>query len=227
MGTIVDLSGPLFNGMWSYNLLGSLRASLPEYRMTTLTTVSGDGAEILGFEMSSLSGTYLETGAHLIDGAPVLSDLPCSAFIMPAVICHVPRKGPRQLIRRAELEAGCPPVRKGDALLIDCGWSERWRTPEFVTEGPSYHPDCLSWLRSQPFALLGCDVPSMQAPWAVPGSAEDARGMLLELFKRGILLLAPIANLGTVSAKRAELIALPLNAIGASGAPCRAILRID
>lgn len=227
MATVIDLSGPLLNGMWSYNLLGSLRTALPEYKLTTLTTVAGDGAEILGYEMSSLSGTYLETGAHLIEGAPVLSDVPCSALIMPAVICHVPPKGPRQLIRRAELEANCPPLCEGDALLIECGWSARWNTPQFVTQGPSYHPDCLPWLKSRPFRLLGCDVPSMQAPWAKPGSPEDARGMLLDLFQRGILLLAPIVNLQTVRVPRAELIALPINAVGASGAPCRAILRVD
>jgi arylformamidase len=226
MTTTIDLSGPLFNGMWSYNALRSAKPALPEFQLDVVTTVAADGAEILHYNMSSLSGTYLETGAHLIEGAPTLSDLPCSAFILPAVICHVPRKGPRQLIRRAELEANCPPVRQGDALLIECGWSAQWHTPTFVTQGPNFHPDCLPWLMSQPLALLACDVPSMQSPWAAAGSPEDGRGMLLKLFSKGILLLAPIVNLDKVEAQRGELIALPLHARGASGSPCRAILRV-
>jgi kynurenine formamidase len=47
------------------------------------------------------------------------------------------------------------------------------------------------------------------------------------LFNKGILLLAPLVNLDTVQSQRGELIALPLATEGASGAPCRAILRID
>ncbi len=226
MKTIVDLSGPLYNGVWSYNALRSARERLPEFKIDAVTTVASGGAEILHYDMSSLSGTYLETGAHLIEGAPPLSDLDCSRFVRPAVVCHVPRKGARELIHGAELAAHCPPIAEGDALLIECGWSSQWRSPAFVTQGPNYHPDCLPWLMSQPISLLGCDIPSMQSPWAAPGSPEDGRGMLLELFKKGILLLAPIVNLDTVQAPRGELIALPLNAVGASGSPCRAVLRV-
>ena len=227
MSTFIDLSGPLFNGMWSYDVLPGLRGKLPEFRLEAVTKIADAGAEILHYDMTSLSGTYLETGAHMIEGAPLLSDLPCSAFVLPAVICHAPRKRERQLIRRAELEATCPPVCAGDALLIDCGWGSQWQSPAFVSDGPSFHPDCLPWLARQPIALLACDVPCMQAPWAAAGSPEDGSGMLLALFKKGILLLAPIVNLDTVKASRGELIALPLNAARASGSPCRAILRLD
>jgi len=224
MSRLVDVSGPLFNGMWSYNSLPTLGASVAEFSSETTTTIEQHGFESFRFVLGSLSGTYLETGAHNIAGMPALSDLDCSVFIRPAVICHVPPKQPRQLIRRAELEAHCPPVRGGDALLIECGWGKRWWSPDFVVDGPSFHPDCLPWLLAQPMSLLGVDVPCIQAWWAAPGSSESGAGMLLELFKKNILLLAPLVNLDTVREQRAELIALPLNVTGASGAPCRAIL---
>ena len=78
----------------------------------------------------------------MIEGLPALSDLPLSAFIRPAVVCHVPRKGPGELIHGDELAAHCPPVQPGDALLIECGWGSRWGEPDYVTAGPAYHHDC-------------------------------------------------------------------------------------
>jgi kynurenine formamidase len=221
----VDLSGQLFNGMWSYNNLPTMATQVPEFTLRQVTSVGATGAEILHYDMSSLSGTYIETGAHMIEHTALLSDLDAAAFTHRATVCHVPRKRPRELIHRAELEAHCPQVAGGDALLIDCGWGSQWRSPSFVIDGPSYHPDCLPWLLSQKMAILGVDVPCIQAWWAPPGSPESGDAMLLELFKAEILLLAPVVNLDQVQSAHGELIALPINAEGASGAPCRAIFR--
>ncbi len=227
MSRVIDLSGPLFNGMWNYNVLPSLGASVPEFVVEKATTVADHGFESFRFLMSSLSGTYMETGGHLIEGAPSLSDLDCTAFVKPAVVCHTPRKGARQLIRRADLEANCPLIQEGDALLIECGWGAQWRSPGYVLDSPAFHSDCLPWLLAQPMSLIGVDIPCIRAPWAAAGSPESAGETLLELFKKGVLLLAPLVNLERAGAGRAKLIALPLNITGASGAPCRAILVVE
>ena len=51
--------------------------------------------------------------------------------------------------------------------------------------------------------------------------------MLVPLFQRGILLLAPLVNLDQIRAPRGRLIALPLNIRAVSGAPCRAVFSED
>jgi kynurenine formamidase len=51
--------------------------------------------------------------------------------------------------------------------------------------------------------------------------------MLLPVFKKGMLLLAPLVNLERVQAARGELMAFPLRVEGVSGAPCRAFFRED
>jgi arylformamidase len=226
MGVVVDLSGPLFHGMWTYNVLPSVPKPLPQFLAKRVTARSPDGFESFRFELGSLSGTYLETAGHLLDAAPNLGDFEATSFIKPAVVCHVPRKGPRELVRLAELQAHCPPVRDGDALLVECGWASRWRSPDFVTQGPGFHPECLPWLMVQPMSLLGVDVPCIEAWWAAPESGATAN-MLVPLFRKGILLLAPLVNLDVVRSARGELTALPLKVEGVSGAPCRAVLRWD
>jgi len=225
MSRWIDLSGPLFVGMWSYNVLGGLPRPLTEYHVEKEFRIAEVGFESLRYVLSSLSGTYLETAGHLIEGGPPLSDFRVTDFIRPAVVCHLPRKGPRELIRRAELETHCPPVRPGDALLIECGWGAQWRSPNFVSDGPAYHPDCAAWLYAQPFSILGVDVPCIQAPYPLPDGSQYEGNILLPIFQKGVLLLAPLVNLDQVTVERGELIALPLYAEGVSGAPCRAIFR--
>jgi arylformamidase len=224
---LIDLSGPLYQGMWSYNVLPGLDTRLPEFEVEKVTWVDRTGFESFRFEMSSISGTYLETSAHVIEGDPGLCDLAPSDFIRPAVVCHLPRKGARDLIHRAELEAHCPPVQEGDALLIECGWGARWRSTNYVLDGPSYHPDCLPWLLEQSFSLLGVDVPCIQSPYPLPDGARYEGNMLLPVFKKGVLLLAPLVNLDKVQVPRGELMAFPLCIEGVSGAPCRAFFRED
>jgi kynurenine formamidase len=212
--------------MWSYNTLpANLDVRLPEFEVQKATRIEDTGFESFRFVMSSLSGTYLETSGHLVEGAPAVSDLTSSDFIRPALVCHLPRKQARDLIHYAELAAHCPPVQDGDAVLIECGWGTRWRSPNYVLDGPSFHPDCLPWLLEQPFSVLGVDVPCIQSPWPLPDGAQYEGNMLLPVFQKGVLLLAPLVNLDKVQASRGELMAFPLHIEGVSGAPCRAFFR--
>ena len=135
----------------------------------------------------------------------------------------MPRKGPGEVIHCAELEANCPPVQPGDALLIECGWGGRWSEPDYVTGSPAYHIDCLPWFMAQPFAILGVDVPCIESARSRPDGAEETGNMLTPILAKGVLLLAPLVNLDQVTAPRGQLIALPLNIRGVSGAPCRAV----
>jgi arylformamidase len=225
MSKIIDLSGPLYNGMWSYNMLSTLGAGLPEFRTEQLATLDKQGFEAFGYSLSSITGTYIENAGHMLADIPPLNSLDLASFMRPAVVCHLPRKGPDDVIHGAELSANCPPVQPGDAVLIECGWGTRWESPEYVLHGPGFHHDCLPWLLEQHFSILGVDVPCIETARSRPDGTEAAGNMLTPLFEKGILLLAPLVNLDQIDTPRGELIALPLNIRGVSGAPCRAIFR--
>lgn len=223
MTRVIDLSGPLYPGMWSYNVLPGLGARLPELGVGQVCTRQAQGFEAFALSLSTVTGLYIETGGHMLPGMPDLSDLDAAQFVRPAVVCHVPPKEPEGLIRRADLEAHCPPLRQGDALLIECGWGRRWREPGYVTQCPGYHVDCLEWFLAQPFGILGVDVPCIETARSRPDGTEQAGNMLLPLFGRGLLLLGPLVNLEQVRTPRGTLVALPLAVEKVSGAPCRAV----
>jgi kynurenine formamidase len=220
---IIDLSGPLHPGMWSYNVLPGLGARLPEFTLEPAATREAQGFEAFSLSLSSVTGTYFETAGHMLPNMPDLSDLDPSHFVRPAVVCHAPRQPPEGLIRRADLEAHCPPVQQGDALLIDCGWGAQWQSPSYVTQGPGFHVECLDWLLGLPFSILGVDVPCIETARSRPDGSAEAGNMLLPLFRRGMLLLGPLVNLDRIRSPRGTLIALPLAVAQVSGAPCRAI----
>ncbi len=225
MSKFVDLSGPLRPGLWSYNALPGFSPRLTELAVERVATLDRDGFEAFRFELSSLTGSYIETGRHMLAEGPLLDALSPGDFIRPAVVCHLPAKAAQELIHGNELVAHCPPVRPGDALLIECGWASHWEAADFLTGSPAFHHDCLPWLLEQPFSILGVDIPCIESARSRPESGEATGSMLLPIFRRGALLLAPLINLAKIAAARGELMALPLNFAGTSGAPCRAVFR--
>jgi len=203
--------------------LQGLGTRVPDLQVAPVATRQVQGFEAFALSLSTVTGTYIETGGHMLPDMPELSDLDISTFVRPAVVCHVRRKAPQELIQLSELEACCPPVKEGDALLIECGWGAQWRSPTYVTDSPAFSVDCLPWLLDQPFSVLGVDVPCIENARSRPDGSEQTGSMLLPLFQRGMLLLAPLVNLDIVQKPRGELIALPLPVEQVSGAPCRAI----
>ena len=210
--------------MLSVTLALSFASVVPAtFAAEQIAHIPDQGYEAYGYRLASLTGSYIETGRHMIEGLPALSDLPLSAFIRPAVVCHVPRKGPGEVIHGAELGANCPPAQPGDALLIECGWGAHWGKPDFVSAGPAFHVDCLPWLLAQPYSILGVDVPCIESARSRPAEGDQTGNMLTPIFQRGVLLLAPLVNLDLITQPRGRLIALPLNIRAVSGAPCRAV----
>ena len=68
----------------------------------------------------------------------------------------------------------------------------------YVTGSPAYHVDCLPWFMAQPFAILGVDVPCIESARRGPMAPRRPASMLVPLFQRGILLLAPLVNLDQI-----------------------------
>jgi kynurenine formamidase len=77
---------------------------------------------------------------------------------------------------------------------------------------------CLRVLSS----IFGIDVPCIEASWS-EDDEEEKGGLLGEIFKQGVLLVAPLVNLDRVEADRGTLFCMPLAVKGTSGAPARVL----
>jgi kynurenine formamidase len=210
---IVDITGPTYHGMWTY---GSpypevVVEEIPAPEWIEFPTYSWR------FELGAQTGTYLETSLHLWREGPPLVDIPVeSLFMRDAVVVHVP-KAADERIEVEDLEASGVEVRKGDAVFVDTGWDAHWDQEDFVAACPWFSHDAMCWILDREPFLMGGDMPRFDS-WA------DPQGFFGRFFRQGTLLLAPVVNLGQVTAPRCKLVALPFKVTQSCAAPCRALL---
>jgi kynurenine formamidase len=221
---IPEVSGPLEEPMWSYKDHPAFRAvgsPILEFSIRHFATIGADGWASDEVSLSTLSGTYFETPAHISPGGVTLDRVPLETFFQPVSILQLPEKEPRELITLEEVKAAGRNVRRGDSILFACGWESRWNTPGFVMECPNIELNAMKWLIEKRPTIIGGDVPCFDDPHDPKSPAVNA------LLMQGIFLIAPLRGLRAVKSKRARLVVLPLNVKSVCAFPCRAVVIED
>jgi arylformamidase len=220
MPTMIEISGDIEPGLWDYNSLELRGARFPPVTVTRFASISEHGFDAHAISFSTLSGTYTETGAHLIAGEPTVDQLAIHELIRPAKVLRLGQLAPRSLIRTAELERADPGLQPGDALIIDTGWGARWNSAGYVIDAPAFSATTLDWFLAQPFSILALDTPVMECQWCGP---DDAGELLRPLYERGMILIAPVVNLDQIDSSSGTLISLPLPVKGVAAVPGRVV----
>ncbi len=219
---IVDLSGRVESGLWGYHELPGLEKIVPRAAVETIATVSENGFFASRVVLSTISGTYVEAGSHILENGRNLEDYSVDDFIRPAKVIKLPGVKPKTLVDADLLEKHAPVIEKGEALVIGTEWGKRWNKPGYVLECPNYSRDGLEWILSRDISILGVDVPCIEASWSEDDD-ESKGGLLGEMFSRGILLVAPLINVEKIRGSSGTLVCLPLNLKYTSGAPGRVV----
>lgn len=222
MATLTDLTGQLAPGMWDYRVFPGLDEVIPPMTIETIAEVANDGFFASRLTMSTITGTYLEAGSHILQTGATLDQYGVDDFVRPARILRLGELAPDTLIDDTMLSRHADALEEGSALIIDTGWYQQWNQQGYVERCPKMAPSALTWIMAQPISLLGVDVPAIEAAWS-DDDGEAKGGLLGQIFAKGCLLLAPLVNLDKVPGDRGRLFALPLPLKGTSGAPARVI----
>ena len=222
MKRYVELSGRLENGLWSYQALPGLEKIIPEVRIETIATVRENDFFASRLTMCTISGTYVEAGSHIIEGAKTLDQYRLTDFIKSARVLRLPRQKAKALINEKLLAAHAPAIRSGEAILVATGWGRMWNKPGYVLECPNFTKGAIAWLLKRKPAICGFDVPCIESSWS-QDVVEEKGGLLGMMFKKNVLLVAPLVNLDKVRADKGTLYCLPLPVVGTSGAPARVV----
>ena len=210
---VVDVTGATYQGMWTYGppYPDVVVEEIPEPEFIEYPTYSWR------FELGAQTGTYLETSLHMFREGPPLIEVPLDTlFMRDAVILRLPGE-PNRRLEPEDLEACGVQVRPGDAVIVATGWDSHWDKPDFVSDCPYFSYGAMRWiLDREPFLMAG-DMPRFDS-W------QEPQGFFREFFEQGLLLLAPLVNLGAVTADRVKLTALPLRIEETCAAPCRAVI---
>jgi kynurenine formamidase len=226
MGAVIDLSGQIENGLWGYYELPGLENIIPQVEVETIATVKENDFFASRIVVSTISGTYVEAGSHILEDGKTLDEYDVNSFIRPARIIKLPEQKAKALVDDSILKKNAPEIKKGDALIIDTGWGKMWNKPGYVLQCPNMLRSALEWVLNRDISIFGIDVPCIEASWSEDD--EKAKGGLLgELFKQGVLLVAPLINIDKIKADSGQLVCLPLSVRGTSGAPARVVFIED
>jgi kynurenine formamidase len=105
------------------------------------------------------------------------------------------------------------------------GWARRFADHSDYRDHPWLEPAAADWLVDKEVRLLAIDTPTPDLPIGRrgPGFAYPIHRRLLDA---GILIIENLASLEGLTMRRERLVALPLNIVGADGAPARVMIEL-
>ena len=161
-------------------------------------------------------GTHIDVPFHFIDnGGLTVEEIPLDVFVGPCSVIHLPHLKEVTADELSRVERSINNKR----LLIRTDNSMLWSTgvSEFRADYTAISPDAAKWITEQGIRLVGIDYLSI-------GDMKNGEVVHRILLESGIVVLEGL-NLSHVAPDDYELLCLPINIVGAEGAPARAILR--
>lgn len=220
---MIEISGLIENGMWNYG--DELKEEIfSGPKIIEVANVKRDGFSAHRIEMSILTGTYLETGAHILPNVRTVDKVGIEELFCDCAVIKLKEKGPREHIRVGELENSKVEIKEGDCLVIFTGWYRMWNKKGFVINSPHFEYSAMDWIINKKIRILAADLPcydDIQDP-------SDSKNLpnLKKLYLSGAMCLAPVVNGDKIESGRYKIIIMPLKLKGASASPSRAIIII-
>jgi len=225
---IIDLSHLLFNFMpaWptSQNFI---------YEQTRNAARDGSTMHVI-HQMTTHTGTHIDTPLHFVVGGKTVDQLPIEAFTGEGVVIDLSHKKAGEEITVDDLSVFDQEINAGDVLMIYTGWGSKiGYTPEYLFEWPYLAEESAMYLVDKRVKAVGIDGLSIggwdgdlpgHGPIARKGSPAETHRILLGA---DIILMEALTNLDRVleggSSNRAYFIYAPIALKGAEGGPCRAL----
>lgn len=204
----IDISVPLRDGMVAWK--GDPRPRISQ----RLSMANGDLCNLTMLDMSAHTGTHMDAPRHFLIDGKGMETLPLDAVMGPARVVAIRDSA---AIRRVELETLA--IRPGERLLFKtCNSGRCWQTRDFYEDFVYISHEAAEYLVSRGVRTVGVDYLS------IGGYSNDLVETHVAILSAGIWVIEGL-DLSEVEPGDYELACLPLNVVGADGAPARAVLR--
>jgi len=218
-GRFVDLSHAIHDGLVTYPGIAAPRIGAELTREASRARYApGTEFHIGRIEMSTNTGTYLDTPFHRFADGFDLAALPLEAVAeLPGIVIDAPAAGrsiePRELPRAAELA--------GRAVLFRTGWSRHFGTPAYGSGHPFLSTAAAARLVEAHVALVGID--SLN----VDDTGGGERPVHTALLAARIPIVEHLTNLAALPRAGFRFTAVPVKVHGLGSFPVRAYGRLD
>lgn len=221
---LTDISGPIFNGMWTYG------DPFPSFRSVEIKEpdwVEGFHPKSQVFEgFSMLTGTYIDGPPHAygIEKTYSMHEVPLEkifdvdAYILKFDLNKLGKEGNRPYITTNDIKkAEREEIPEGSIILLGAGWGQNWSRPDFMKNAWFLKKEAVEYLVTKKPFVLGGDTPYFD-------NIDNEQGNWDLIYGNDIVILAPCVNLEKISKFRVKIFIAPLNILNTTGLPVRAII---
>ncbi|HYH27584.1 MAG TPA: cyclase family protein [Actinomycetota bacterium] len=216
MGTFLDLSHPLFDGMAAYPGLGNVKLEAIVDHDGSRDRYQGKAEFFLGrIEGATNAGTYLDSPFHRWRDEDDLASLELSRIAgLPGVVARAKNA-------TGAVEIDLPPERlRGRAVLVHTGWSERWGTNAYWEDDPYLSTAAIDSLVTGRAALVGVDFGN------VDDTTDPARPAHTRLLEAGVLIVESLTDVGALPDEGFRFTAVPPRVERGAAFPVRAFAEL-
>lgn len=216
MTRIIDLSFPIHEGMTTFPSHWH-----PMVEVSQLGRHGIEDRESRKLVIGTHTGTHVDAPLHFVRGGKTIDALPLDLMVGPARIVDLPVK-PKTEVSLEALKKALGGREPGRRLLLRWGWSKHWGKLYYYTHAPYLSVESCRWLISHGVRLLGTDTPSIDCHdhgWRTSNDCPNHRALL----GKDVFLIEYLNNLTKIKGRSCELLVMPLNILGADGAPARVL----
>ncbi len=130
------------------------------------------------------SGTHIDAPGHVIEGTPLLDEIPLSAFFGTGVVLDIP-KNKWEVVTAADLEKASEQVevRAGDIVLVNTSWHHHYSdSAQYYAYSPGFYKEAGEWFAAKNVKAVGTDTQALDHPLATAigphGPAAKDGGLL-------------------------------------------------
>jgi len=216
---LVDLSHAIHDGLVTYPGISSPRIGAELTREASRARYApGTEFHIGRIEMSTNTGTYLDTPFHRFADGYDLAALPLEAVAdLPGLVVELPAG------RRSVEPADLPPAAKlaGRAVLFRTGWSRHFGTPSYAVDHPFVSAATAERLVEARAALVGIDSLNVDA------TSGNERPVHTALLAARIPIVEHLTGLDALPRTGFRFFAVPVKVRGLGSFPVRAFARVE
>lgn len=214
---MVDLSRVIYDGMPKIPIL-------PEVRVKRFLSLDkGHPLNVTEVSFPCHAGTHVDAPVHIVPNGKSIEELPLESFIGPGAVIAVKKKGGEEVTAK-ELEASGVAVNRGDILMLQTGWDEKFESADYNMH-PYLSVDAAEWIVKKGVKLFGIDCITVDLPTPMRQKGFDFP-VHRTLLGNGVLIAENVANLGKIVGKRTGILALPLKVKGSDAGHARIVAEI-